>query len=278
MIPPDIKIVDLGALNYPRLFTLLTGKISTEKTKDATEGPLLLVYSGLKLLYCLDLDTFEMKKVNYAGISRLEDIAKETGYPRIIAISDTALMRIFDSAGRAMKHDDDFLRQLAVFLDAISKEIGKTIHLYPRKRKSSLFFISFFLKRILPVLIPKEAILLLIINEGKHIWASIAFGFKKKKLSLITTLDSIVPLENDPLTDAIDQIMLAFSTRYNIAPRYVVIERLAAEKLISRRFNPAEMLLLFNRGELKIEGFPKRWQIYCLLLSFLIWFFTGRSD
>lgn len=278
MIPPDIQIVDLGALNYPRLFALLAKKTTTEERKDETRGSLLLIYRGLKLLYSLDLDTLEKKEVAFAGVSRLKDIAEETGYSRIIAISDMALMRIFDRAGRNIKRDEDFLRQSAAFLDAILEEMGKTIFLYPGEKKSLFSFMSFFLKRILPMLAPREAIVFFIITDREYIWSSIAFGFRKKELSLITTLDSVVPLENAPRVDELDRMIQSISKRYDLAPRYVVIERSAAERLIWRRFNPAELLLLYNRAELRTGGFPKRWRIYFLILSLAMWFLSKRRS
>ncbi|GEM_PF-1311943 len=271
MIPPDILISDLGALNYPRLCELFAGKRNRPQSEDENKGPLLLIFRGLKPLYCADIKNFEKIKISFSGISRLEEIAKETGYSRIVAVSESALERIFDKAGGRIRHDEDLTKQLAVFLEALSQEIGTTIFFYPKIKKSPFAAMSFSLRKILPKIVPKDAIFLFVVTENDHIWASIAIGFKDRQLFLITTLDAVVPLEDNPRTEELDEMIRKISERFDLPPRYLVVEKSAAESLIARKFSPVQALIFYNRGELKVGGFLAPSKIGWTLLTLGIW-------
>ena len=263
MIPADIQVVDLGGENWSRLLTIL-GELALSRA-PRREDALLVVYRGLKLLKAVDLSRGYPVKARWHGCARLELLARESGYPRIIALEESALSRIAGHAQRELDLRDDYLDQWRAFLKGLALEWRRTVFTWPPGPPLIPVPPRGTAGLLLRALVPDDTLVLLAVSEKGRAWASVALGCRDCEVHLVTSLDAVGMEGSDLSEGGLEEAARALSGEFGGRVRAAVIERDALRRAAASRFPAAAILWALNTGELRLLDFPLRWKVFWLI-------------
>jgi len=177
MIHKDMTIVDLGGDNWSRLMKLPGELSALRRAGDAAPGrALLIVYRGLKVLKAMDALASTEVQVDWHGTSRLDLVARQTGYPFVVALEESALSRVFGHAQRELDFRADFLEQSGAFLRGAAREWRRTIFTYPAGPARVPLVPYRAVESFTRMLIPDNTVLLFAVTGA---WAGVGLGCRQ---------------------------------------------------------------------------------------------------
>lgn len=273
MLAKDIHIVDLGADSFSRLLGLVNEFLEGLRPGEGT-GPLLVIYRGLKLLKAIDLGRGRPVSVDFYGTSRLEMLSDESGYPKVIALEESAVARIVGHGQRKLNYDDDYFKQVGGFLQGIAREWGKTVFTYPPGPARLITPPHWMFEGAFRLLIPDDTVLLLLVTEKGDVWTSVVVGYRDGDFWLLTSLDTVSLDEGDVSGGSLGFAADLLGSKYGGTVRVMAIEREALRGIPRSRFPAGALLWALNTGDLRLIKVPWRWRILALLTALAA---TNRS-
>lgn len=259
MLPGDIRVIDMGGESWTRL-ARLARQVASRVSSKPEKGPLLVIYRGLKLLKALDLSTGRSVPVEFSGTSRLDALSRETGFPRVIALEETALQRVFSRAQREIFYDDDLVQQWLAFLRGVAAEWRRTIFTYPPGPRRIAVPPYPVIDRVARLFIPDGSILLVAVTERGKAWASVVLGYRGGEFWLLSSLDTIGAEEGDLTGGALEAAARALGSLYEGRVRAIAVEREAVLRILDSRFPAGALLWAMNTFELRLLNVPLRWK------------------
>lgn len=264
MLPKDFQILDLGGDNWKRLLTLFTDLF---KSVSAGAGPLLVIYRGLKLLRAIDLEKGMPVEVDWRGTSRLDALSRESGYPTIVALEETAVARILGHAQRELNYDDDYFEQLGAFLRGFSHEWKKTVFTCPPGPARIPVLSHRVIDAAARMWIPDDSLVMLVVTENGRIWTSAVLGYRAGEFWLLTSLDTIGSEEGDASDAALEAAAEALRSKYGGRARWVAIERGTLFRIVESPVPAGSILWAINARELRTSNIPLKWKLSTLALA-----------
>lgn len=266
MIHKDITVTDLGSDNWSRLMRL-PAELVADGDGIAGRAPraLLVIYRGLKVLKAIDVAERKAVEIEWQGTSRLELLARRTGYPVVIALEETALARVFEHAQRQLDHTDDMVKQWSGFLKGIAAEWRRTIFTYPAGPSRIPVLPPSVLQCAMSSLIPDNSLIVLAVTDRGTAWASVVLGWRDGDFWLVSSLDAVGMEEADLSGEAAARAVHMLEARFGGKAAAIIVERCELAKIVSSRFPLGDMLFALNSGDLRRLEVPLRWR--ALLLS-----------
>jgi hypothetical protein len=274
MIHKDIQILDLGAENWSRLSSL-SAALPRVGAAMTGKGPLLLIYRGMKLLKAVDLGTRLPVEVDFMGTSRLEALARESGFDRVIALEDSALARIAGHAQRRMAYDDDLLRQVFALLHGLAAEWRRTVFTYPEGPRRIPVIPYPVVERLVGWIVPDDTLTLIAVTEGERAWASLVIGYRGGEFWLLSSLDALGSEEADLSEEGLKSAAESLEARFGGKVRAIVVERDACHRILESRLPAGALLWAGNTSELRLLDVPLRWKALALAAALVP---RARSD
>lgn len=261
MIHKDMTIVDLGGDNWSRLMKLPGELAALRRAGDAAPGrALLIVYRGLKVLKAMDALASTEVQVDWHGTSRLDLVARQTGYPFVVALEESALSRVFGHAQRELDFRADFLEQSGAFLRGAAREWRRTIFTYPAGPARVPLVPYRAVESFTRMLIPDNTVLLFAVTERGQVWASAVVGWRDGDFWLLSSLDTVGMEEGDLRDGGLEAACEKLSRRFGGRVRAVVTERSELERLARSRLPAVDILWALNTGDIRMIDVPRRWK------------------
>lgn len=261
MIHKDMTIVDLGGDNWSRLMKLPGELSALRRAGDAAPGrALLIVYRGLKVLKAMDALASTEVQVDWHGTSRLDLVARQTGYPFVVALEESALSRVFGHAQRELDFRADFLEQSGAFLRGAAREWRRTIFTYPAGPARVPLVPYRAVESFTRMLIPDNTVLLFAVTERGQVWASAVVGWRDGDFWLLSSLDTVGMEEGDLRDGGLEAACEKLSRRFGGRVRAVVMERSELERLARSRLPAVDILWALNTGDIRMIDVPRRWK------------------
>lgn len=257
MIPRDLLVIDLGADNWSRLMTLVPEMLG--RSSPAPPRALLVFYRGLKCLRAIDIGRQQPVSIGFTGVSRLEALSRESGYPVIVAVEENALMRAIGRAQRELDFRDDYVVQWRTYLRGISREWRRTIFTYPAGPRWLPVLPYRLFDLITRLLIPDDSLILLAVTESGKAWASCVLGYRGGEYWLLSSLDAVDMVEGDLRGDGLREAAGALSAKFGGTVRAVALEKEALCRAIDSRFPAASFLWALNSADMRLLNVPRRW-------------------
>lgn len=259
MIHKDMTIVDLGGDNWSRLMKLPGELSALRRAGDAAPGrALLIVYRGLKVLKAMDALASTEVQVDWHGTSRLDLVARQTGYPFVVALEESALSRVFGHAQRELDFRADFLEQSGAFLRGAAREWRRTIFTYPAGPARVPLVPYRAVESFTRMLIPDNTVLLFAVTERGQVWASAVVGWRDGDFWLLSSLDTVGMEEGDLRDGGLEAACEKLSRRFGGRVRAVVTERSELERLARSRLPAVDILWALNTGDIRMIDVPRR--------------------
>jgi len=270
MIPPDIVVEDLGENNWGRMTSLVAELLARDEDRAPNhKGPLLVVYNGLRLLKAVDLGSGMPVDVDFQGVSRLDALARTTGFASVVAIKEDALSRVFSHAQREVRYDDDLVSQAATFLRGFSAEWRKTIFTFPpgpRRIRVPRYAVMDYAAR---AMIPDGSVILIAVTENGRAWASTVVGYRGGEFWLLSSLDATGPEEADLADCALREAVDGLALHHGGTVRAIVVERECISRIARSRFAAGSLLWGINTSELRLLNVPWRWKLAAMAVALL---------
>lgn len=261
MIHKDMTIVDLGGDNWSRLMKLPGELSALRRAGDAAPGrALLIVYRGLKVLKAMDALASTEVQVDWHGTSRLDLVARQTGYPFVVALEESALSRVFGHAQRELDFRADFLEQSGAFLRGAAREWRRTIFTYPAGPARVPLVPYRAVASFTRMLIPDNTVLLFAVTERGQVWASAVVSWRDGDFWLLSSLDTVGMEEGDLRDGGLEAACEKLSRRFGGRVRAVVTERSELERLARSRLPAVDILWALNTGDIRMIDVPRRWK------------------
>lgn len=264
MLSENILVEGLGEKNWFRVLSLLWEQASVS---DNGAGCLFVVYRGLRLLKAIDLATGGTVHVRFTGISSLDRLSEESGYPLVVAVEESALARICGHAQRSLAFDMDYFEQLSLFLDGFKEEWRRTVFTYPAGPSRIPLPPHRVFNAVLRLLLPDSSILLLIATEDHRVWASAALGYRDGDFWLLTSLESVgIELGCDVEGVILREAGERLSEKYGGRAMTCCAELDTLKGVRSSGFPAGALLWARNTSDILLQGFPVRISMAVLLL------------
>ena len=269
MLAPDIRVIDLGGDNWNRLMETLAG-IGKTLAPDGRGKSLLIIYRGLACLKAIDISEHREVQVAFHGTSRLDALASEYGYDFVLAVEETALLRILSRAGRTIDYREDYFAGWWKFVLAGGKEWRRTIFTYPAGPRALPVPRFRFLELALKSYVPNDTILLIAFTERWRAYTSVVLGYKDNDVHLLTSLDAIGEEDRDLSGAGLAQAAEALANKFGGRPRAISIERSALKRILNSRYPLGATLYAINSSEINRFNVPWRWNIATALELLLL--------
>jgi hypothetical protein len=254
MIHKEMTIIDLGGDNWSRLMRLPRELAALRDDGDAEpRRVLLVVYRGLKVLKAMDALDNVAVDVEWHGTSRLDLVAKQTGYPLVVALEETSLARVFGHAQRELDFRDDFLEQSAGFARGVAREWRKTIFTYPPVPYRVVDSLT-------RALIGDNTVFLFAVTEKGRVWTSAVVGYRDGEFWLLTSLDTIGMEEGNLRDGGLGYATDMLSSKFGGTVRAMVVERSELVRVFCGRFPALDALWALNTGDIRLVKVPWRWK------------------
>jgi hypothetical protein len=260
MIDKDLTVIDLGGESWSRLLKLPAELARARASSSTARRALLVIFEGLKVLKAVDLLGGQDVEVDWLGSSRLDLVARQTGYPTVVALENSALSRLFGHAQREMDFRADMIEQWGAFARGVSREWRRTIFTYPAGPSRIPVVPHRVLQAAVSALIPDETVGLLAITDRGKVWASLVVGYRGGDFWLLSSLDAIDMEEADLSDGRLELAVGDLADRFGGRVRALAIERDLLFKIFTARLPAAELLWGLNSGELKTIDYPRRWK------------------
>lgn len=130
-------------------------------------------------------------KEQFTGIESLKKIYKSEKV-QIYAIELPVIRKIFAEFQNTINFEENYAMQLFTFKDALVKELGNGIHVYPDTLHWLKELKYEVVKKLFNIL-PDNALFVLTVFKENDIWTNWIIGIENGKINLITTLDALTP-------------------------------------------------------------------------------------
>lgn len=263
MLPADDLVVNLSPEDRRRLRDIAL-ELAPGWIRGECRGPLLVVYRGLALVNACDLGTGGSVPISWRGTSRLDRLAAESGYDRILALDESAPERVYGLALQEQGFESDYARRILGLMRGVSHEWRRTIFTCP-KGPRRLRVISYgVLSRALGMLLGGDGVLLLALSERERSCASLVVGHSGGAIRLLTSLES-AGLRDERLDESnLPPLLEKLEEKYRGRPSAVVIDRQAFDRIAASPFPAGSILWSYNTGAIRLEGVPLRSKAVCL--------------
>lgn len=263
MLSRDVSILELGADNWYRFLNLWMDMLR-QSGREKGRGPLLVFYRGLKVLKAIDLGAMRPVQIDFHGTSRLAMLSRETGYRRVIALEENAIMRIVGFAQRRLSHQEDYFLQWHHFLEGFAREWGRSIFTFPPGPARLPLVPHELVDLLVKLMVPEDSIVLLVILDEGSVWASAAVGYREGDFWLLTSLEAVFPRE-ELTVGSLDLSSELLASRFGGIVRTISIERKALIDILTGRFPFGSLLWALNSRNLRTRKVPLRWKVAAVL-------------
>lgn len=195
MLHENLKIMDWGADMWNNLYHSIFHKTAPKSTiiilhKDNLPLKIIHTTDGIKP----ELKPIFTKEISESGNLKdaVKAIYKAENVDTVYAISQPAIRTIFRDFQLAIDMDDSYIKQLFTLKDAMAKEFGHGIIQYP-DTLHKLKDIEYDVIKKFFGLIPNDTLFMLTVFEENDIWTNWVIGVQDESISMITTIDAILP-------------------------------------------------------------------------------------
>ena len=195
MLHENLKIMDWGADMWNNLYHSIFHKGTPKST-------ILILHRDnipLKVIHTTDGIRPDLKQVFsqlMAGSGNVKDavraIYNAENVDTVCAISQPAIRTIFRDFQLALDMDDSYIKQLFTLKDAMAKEFGHGIIQYPYTLQRLKDIEYDVIKKVFGF-IPNNTLFMLTVFEENDIWTNWVIGVQDGSVSMITTIDAILP-------------------------------------------------------------------------------------
>lgn len=193
MIAEDVRIHELDPVQWANLWALASRPVAGRSRRPGPRGALTLLHDGERLLQAFGSVEVDPASLPFSGVGpeSLRAVREAAGVRRVTAVDVRGVRRLFDRGQRAVRYDEDFIRQALAIYGAVRAEAEAVVRADPPRRKPLPAIDADWLERGARLLFSRPQTLAFYVFEGREPHASLILGFEKGDLTRVTTHDAL---------------------------------------------------------------------------------------
>lgn len=257
MLAKNVEIIDIEPGQHERLFSLFTpGRAAGKK------HGLVLFYSDNRLFHAVHTKYGPVMDVlKFRGPAHLRELAEERKVDFIVCMERNVLRRIAADAQSAVLFDDPLSAQGLAVYDALKRELGGGLHIYPDPLAR--------LPRIPPsaarigrkLFLGNTLVIAAVFDEAGDVWTSMIIEFRNAEISLITTTDFLEPMDDLKglsVEEAARKLVHRLEQKRGRPAVGLFCDREAFAHIVNHPKPVTALLHLAKLGWIRIHPFPAR--------------------